>query len=87
MELTGDTENDVLGALSRVHIILTTPEKWDSFTRKWKDHRYVMKGIRLMMIDEVHLLNTDRGATLEAIVARMQSIANMNAQKLRSPTK
>ena len=83
MELTGDTEEIMFGELAKVHIILTTPEKWDTITRKWKDHKYLVQGIRLVMIDEVHLLNTERGATLEAIVARMRSIANLSGNRLR----
>ncbi len=77
-ELTGDTEDPFSGGeLTRAQIILTTPEKWDTFTRKWKDNKSLVQGIRLMMIDEVHLLGTERGSTLEAIVARMQSISNL----------
>ena len=34
-----------------------------------------MTSIRLMMIDEVHILGTDRGGILEAIVSRMSIIA------------
>lgn len=33
-------------------MLLTTPEKWDSLTRRWKDNVNVMKEIRLVMIDE-----------------------------------
>jgi len=83
VELTGDTEDSMLGEVSHGHILLTTPEKWDAFTRGWKDHKKLVQGVKLLLIDEVHLLNTDRGATLEAVVARMQSIATLGGQKLR----
>jgi ATP-dependent DNA helicase HFM1/MER3 len=57
-------------------IIVTTPEKWDSITRKWKDHMKLMKMIKLFLIDEVHILREDRGATLEAIVSRTKSVGS-----------
>jgi ATP-dependent DNA helicase HFM1/MER3 len=49
---------------------LTTPEKWDSITRKWKEIKYLVGQVALLLIDEVHLLHEDRGATLEAVVSR-----------------
>lgn len=74
-ELTGDTEIDDFQELSMSHILFTTPEKWDSMTRRWKDHKSLVQSIRLFMIDEVHLVNDDtRGATLEAVVSRMKTV-------------
>lgn len=55
-------------------IIITTPEKWDSMTRKWKDHQKLMQLVKLFLIDEVHILKEDRGATLEAVVSRMKGL-------------
>jgi ATP-dependent DNA helicase HFM1/MER3 len=75
VELTGDTDTADLRNVQSANIIITTPEKWDSITRKWKDHEKLMRLIRLFLIDEVHILKEDRGATLEAIVSRMKSIA------------
>ncbi|KAJ2891844.1 putative ATP-dependent DNA helicase [Zalerion maritima] len=63
--------------MSRVRnatIIVTTPEKWDSLTRKWEDHHRLLQLVRLFLIDEVHILRDSRGATLEAIVSRMKTI-------------
>lgn len=57
-------------------IIVTTPEKWDSMTRKWKDHIKLMKMIKLFLIDEVHMLKEERGAVLEVVVSRMKSIGS-----------
>lgn len=73
-ELTGDSDAADLKNVQSANIIITTPEKWDSITRKWKDHEKLMRLIKLFLIDEVHILNEDRGATLEAIVSRMKSI-------------
>lgn len=68
-ELTGDmsmTEHEI----SQTHIIVTTPEKWDVVTRKSKGDVDLMSLVRLLIIDEVHLLQSDRGPVLEALVAR-----------------
>ena len=34
--------------------------------------RECIEGIRLVMIDEVHMLNEQRGSTLEAVVSRLK---------------
>ncbi|KAL7770114.1 hypothetical protein CFE70_000047 [Pyrenophora teres f. teres 0-1] len=73
-ELTGDTDVPDLQSVQSANIIITTPEKWDSMTRKWKDHEKLMRLIKVFLIDEVHILRDDRGATLEAVVSRMKSI-------------
>jgi ATP-dependent DNA helicase HFM1/MER3 len=75
-ELTGDTEFSQLQRVQSASIIITTPEKWDSTTRKWKDNARLMQMIRLFLIDEVHILKEDRGATLEAIISRMKSVGS-----------
>lgn len=73
-ELTGDTDNAQLRNVQHASIIITTPEKWDSITRRWKDHQKLVQMVKLFLIDEVHILKEDRGATLEAIVSRMKSV-------------
>ncbi|XP_074596236.1 putative ATP-dependent DNA helicase HFM1 [Brevipalpus obovatus] len=71
-ELTGDTNNDEIIDLRRISIIMTTPEKWDILTRS-KDFQNSMESIRLILIDEVHLLNDEgRGPKLEALVSRFK---------------
>lgn len=72
-ELTGDTEHGQLRSVQSASIVITTPEKWDSMTRKWKDHAKLMQMVKLFLIDEVHILKDTRGATLEAVVSRMKS--------------
>lgn len=71
-ELTGDVEFAQLKAVQTAHVIITTPEKWDSVTRKWRDNARLMQMIKLFLVDEVHILNESRGATLEAVVSRMK---------------
>lgn len=75
-ELTGDTDQSQLQHVQKSHIIITTPEKWDSITRKWKDHARLMQLVKLFLVDEVHILKEARGATLEAVVSRMKSIGS-----------
>ncbi|KAI1118185.1 hypothetical protein F5Y14DRAFT_255347 [Nemania sp. NC0429] len=74
VELTGDTSQAEAHRVGNASIIVTTPEKWDSVTRKWKDHRRLLELVRLVLIDEVHILKDTRGATLEAVVSRMKTI-------------
>ncbi|PKY00800.1 P-loop containing nucleoside triphosphate hydrolase protein, partial [Aspergillus campestris IBT 28561] len=75
-ELTGDTDHSQLRSVQSSQIIITTPEKWDSMTRKWKDHARLMQLVKLFLIDEVHILKEARGATLETVVSRMKSIGS-----------
>eukprot|EP00939_MAST-03C_sp_MAST-3C-sp1_P003982 g3982.t1 len=70
--LTGDSERRGLDKkIARARIILTTPEKFDSFTRRWNDKQALIGQVRLLLIDEVHAVHEERGGTLEAIVARV----------------
>jgi ATP-dependent DNA helicase HFM1/MER3 len=72
-ELTGDTDASQMRNVQAANVIITTPEKWDSITRRWKDHAKLMQLVKLFLIDEVHILKESRGATLEAVVSRMKS--------------
>ena len=69
-EFTGDSH------LSRKevelsNILVCTPEKWDVATRK-EDHKIPEDKLKLVIIDEVHLLNDGRGPVLETLVARLK---------------
>ncbi|OPJ77339.1 putative ATP-dependent DNA helicase HFM1 isoform C [Patagioenas fasciata monilis] len=73
-ELTGDTVMDDLFEIHHADIIITTPEKWDSMTRRWRDNSIVQL-VRLFLIDEVHVIKDEgRGATLEVVVSRMKTV-------------
>ena len=52
-ELTGNTDHTQLRSVQNSQVIITTPEKWDSMTRKWKDHARLMQLVKLFLIDEV----------------------------------
>ncbi|EAN79402.1 ATP-dependent RNA helicase, putative [Trypanosoma brucei brucei TREU927] len=67
-ELTGDMQL-TKRELAQTQVIVTTPEKWDVITRKQANEELTTQ-VRLIIIDEIHLLNEDRGPVLEAIVAR-----------------
>ncbi|ETS77594.1 hypothetical protein PFICI_09656 [Pestalotiopsis fici W106-1] len=73
VELTGDTSPSEVRKVGGASIIVTTPEKWDSITRKWSDHHRLLDMVRLVLIDEVHIVKDIRGATLEAVVSRMKT--------------
>ncbi|KAK4997051.1 Pre-mRNA-splicing helicase BRR2 [Elasticomyces elasticus] len=67
-ELTGDRQL-TKQQIADTQVIVTTPEKWDVITRKATDTSYT-RLVRLICIDEIHLLHDDRGPVLESIVAR-----------------
>uniref|UniRef100_A0A8B7TLC0 DNA 3'-5' helicase n=2 Tax=Castor canadensis TaxID=51338 RepID=A0A8B7TLC0_CASCN len=76
-ELTGDTVMDDLFEIQHANIIMTTPEKWDCMTRKWRDNSLVQL-VRLFLIDEVHVVKDEhRGPTLEVVVSRMKTVQSL----------
>lgn len=85
-ELTGDSDLEDYQAAHNSNLIITTPEKWDAMTRKWRDsNRTIMMQTRLICIDEVHLLSEQsRGATLETIVSRVKTAKRLVAD-VRKP--
>lgn len=80
--VTGDVY-DTSQAFERVassHLILTTPEKWDSVTRRWTDHLHILRCVKLLLIDEVHMLgDPKRGACLETVVCRMKTVSRQSS--------
>eukprot|EP00916_Digyalum_oweni_P004984 GHVL01008895.1.p1 GENE.GHVL01008895.1~~GHVL01008895.1.p1 ORF type:complete len:2144 (+),score=476.12 GHVL01008895.1:34-6465(+) len=67
-ELTGDISLSK-SQIEETQVIITTPEKWDIITRKAGDRTFTQL-VRLLIIDEIHLLHDSRGPVLEAIIAR-----------------
>nr|CAH0109762.1 unnamed protein product [Daphnia galeata] len=68
-ELTGDmqlTKSEIMAT----QMLITTPEKWDVITRKSTGDIALTQLVKLLIIDEVHLLHGDRGPVVEALVAR-----------------
>ncbi|KAJ1331608.1 antiviral helicase SLH1 [Microdochium nivale] len=70
-EYTGDmhlTKSEIV----QTQILVTTPEKWDVVTRKGTGDTELVQKVRLLIIDEVHMLHDERGAVLESLVARTE---------------
>ncbi|XP_060815776.1 activating signal cointegrator 1 complex subunit 3 [Bombus pascuorum] len=68
-ELTGDIQL-TKSEIQQTQMIVTTPEKWDVVTRKGTGDISLTSIVKLLIIDEVHLLHGDRGPVVEALVAR-----------------
>jgi replicative superfamily II helicase len=73
-EAAFDNFADVLAA----DIVITTPERWDSISRRWRQGAAVsvVSAVRLLLVDEVHVLGEARGAVIEALVSRMKTVAS-----------
>lgn len=70
-EFTGDmhlTKKEIV----QTQIIVTTPEKWDVVTRKSTSDTQLVQKVKLLIIDEVHMLHDERGAVIESLVARTE---------------
>lgn len=68
-ELSGDRQL-TKQQIADTQIIVTTPEKFDVITRKASETSYTNL-VRLVVIDEIHLLHDDRGPVIESIVSRI----------------
>lgn len=54
IEITGDTEvADCISIITSYQLIITTPEKWDSWTKQCKEFKYQLYMVKLFLIDEV----------------------------------
>jgi antiviral helicase SLH1 len=81
-EFTGDmhlTKKEIV----ETQIIVTTPEKWDVVTRKGTGDTELVQKVRLLIIDEVHMLHDDRGSVLESLVARTERQVESTQQLIR----
>ncbi|KAL7568801.1 hypothetical protein ACA910_007219 [Epithemia clementina (nom. ined.)] len=74
--ITGDGDpSEAFRDVATAHVIITTPEKWDSLTRKWTENFYLFASVKLVLLDEIHLIaDPTRGACLEALVCRLKAI-------------
>ena len=75
--VTGERDLDPRRA-ERADILVMTPEKADSATRKHDSTRYgFIRDVDCCVIDEVHLLDSDRrGAVLEVTVSRLRRLCD-----------
>lgn len=67
-EMTGDHQL-CKEEINATQVIVCTPEKWDIVTRKGGERTYTQL-VRLLIVDEIHMLHDDRGPVLEAVIAR-----------------
>ena len=67
-ELSGDVHL-TKRELEETQVIVSTPEKWDIITRKTGEKTFT-ELVKLIIIDEIHLLHDVRGAVIESIVSR-----------------
>ncbi|QPG74274.1 hypothetical protein FOA43_001599 [Brettanomyces nanus] len=81
VELTGDSLPDSR-EIHEADIIVTTPEKFDGISRNWQTRKFVQH-LSLVIMDEIHLLASDRGPILEIIVSRMNYISSFTKKPIR----
>ena len=81
-ELTGDMQM-TRQEIAETQMIVTTPEKWDVVTRKPTGEGELATKVRLLIIDEVHLLHEERGAVIETIVARTLRLVESSQSLIR----
>jgi len=80
-ELTGDMQL-TRSELAETHMLVVTPEKWDVVTRKGGEGA-PSSSSALLILDEVHLLAEERGAVLEALVARTRRQVEAQQRPIR----
>ncbi|KAE8539245.1 hypothetical protein D1P53_004343 [Cryptococcus gattii VGV] len=76
-EITGDYGNTstIYNTIRGADLIVTTPEKFDSMTRRSRNLGNMSQRLQLIMIDEVHILRESRGATLEVVISRLKGLS------------
>lgn len=81
VEMTGDSLPEAR-EVRVADIIITTPEKFDGISRNWQTRKFVQE-VSLVIMDEIHLLASDRGPILEMIVSRMNYISSQTKKPIR----
>jgi len=76
VELTGETAAD-LKLLEKGELILSTPDKWDMLSRRWKQRKNI-QNVSVFIIDELHLLGSENGHIMEIITSRMRYISSQS---------
>uniref|UniRef100_A0A8B9LHA9 U5 small nuclear ribonucleoprotein 200 kDa helicase n=1 Tax=Astyanax mexicanus TaxID=7994 RepID=A0A8B9LHA9_ASTMX len=79
--LTGETSTD-LKLLGKGDIIISTPDKWDILSRRWKQRKNV-QNVSLFIVDETHLIGGENGPVLEVICSRMRYISSQIERPIR----
>lgn len=79
-EFTGDIHL-TMEQFEDASIIVSTPEKWDVLSRKSTERQFNEK-LKLLIVDEVHLLGDSRGPVIEAVVLRTLNQKNVRVVAL-----
>lgn len=79
--LTGETGTD-LKLLAKGNVVISTPEKWDVLSRRWKQRKNV-QNVNLFIIDDLQLLGGEEGPIVEIICSRMRYIASQTERPIR----
>lgn len=79
--LTGETATD-LKLLARGNIIVSTAEKWDILSRRWKQRSNVQK-VNLFIVDDLQLIGDNEGPILEIVCSRMRFISHQVERLIR----
>ncbi|KHJ42995.1 Sec63 domain protein [Trichuris suis] len=72
--LTGDSATD-LKLLAKGQVIISTPEKWDVLSRRWKQRKHV-QNVNLFIADDLHFIGGDCGPVYEIICSRMRFMSS-----------
>jgi pre-mRNA-splicing helicase BRR2 len=75
--LTGNLQQD-LAILNKADVIVTTAEKWDMMSRKWRQ-RKVIQRVGLYILDQLQILD----ATYEVVASRIRFMQNEVERKIR----
>lgn len=79
--LTGETATD-LKLIAKANIIVSTPEKWDILSRRWKQRKNV-QATNLFIADEVQFIGGENGPVLEVVCSRMRYISSQLDRPIR----
>ncbi|GIQ80201.1 hypothetical protein KIPB_000960, partial [Kipferlia bialata] len=82
MEVTGDTQLSGM-ELQKVNVMVCTPEKWDVLGRRAVGEDSPLNRQTLLILDEVHLLGTGRGAVIETLVMRTLQHTEITQKPIR----
>jgi pre-mRNA-splicing helicase BRR2 len=74
-----DTHN--MKKLADCHIAVASAEAWDRVSRRWR-RRKVVKAVDLFICDNLHLIGSEQGHLLEAVVSRMRFMASQLKEQL-----
>uniref|UniRef100_A0A1A9ZDE9 U5 small nuclear ribonucleoprotein 200 kDa helicase n=1 Tax=Glossina pallidipes TaxID=7398 RepID=A0A1A9ZDE9_GLOPL len=81
VKLTGETGTD-LKLLAKGQLIITTADKWDVLSRRWKQRKNV-QNVQLFIVDELQLVGSEDGPVLEVVCSRMRYISSQIEKQIR----